>query len=112
MIYALNFSKKALKELANIHDPFYSAVKRDITNLTINPRPQGYKKLKDRDGYRIRTGNYRIIYDILIMNFSLILLPLDIEKTFTNNYTYIRWYFAQWVSCSFGKRIAIKMMKM
>jgi mRNA interferase RelE/StbE len=32
--------------------------------LEENPRPAGYKKLKDRDGYRIRTGNYRIIYDI------------------------------------------------
>ena len=41
MIYALNFSKKALKELANIHDPLYSAIKQDLTNLTINPRPQG-----------------------------------------------------------------------
>lgn len=27
-------------------------------------RPQGYKKLKGREGYRIRTGNYRIVYNI------------------------------------------------
>lgn len=25
----------------------------------------GYKKLKGRDGYRIRVANYRIIYEIL-----------------------------------------------
>ena len=29
-----------------------------------NPRPQGYKKLKGRKGYRIRVGNYRVIYEI------------------------------------------------
>jgi mRNA interferase RelE/StbE len=29
-----------------------------------NPRPHGCKKLKGREGYRIRVGNYRIIYDI------------------------------------------------
>jgi len=33
--------------------------------LEENPRPAGYKKLKARDGYSIRTGNYRIIYEIL-----------------------------------------------
>ena len=29
-----------------------------------DPRPNGCKKLKGRDAYRIRSGNYRIIYDI------------------------------------------------
>jgi mRNA interferase RelE/StbE len=64
MTYTLNFSKKALKELEKINDPFYSNVKEAIAHLTTNPRPQGYKKLKGRPGYRIRTGNYRIIYEI------------------------------------------------
>jgi mRNA interferase RelE/StbE len=32
--------------------------------LEINPRPFGYIKLKGRDAYRIRVGNYRIIYEI------------------------------------------------
>ena len=64
MIYTLNFSKKALKELAKINDPFYSSIKEAITNLTIDPRPQGYKKLKGSHGYCVRIGNYRVIYDI------------------------------------------------
>ena len=32
--------------------------------LADNPRPYGYIKLKNRQGYRISVGNYRIIYDI------------------------------------------------
>ena len=32
--------------------------------LEDNQRPNGYKKLKCRDAYRIRVGNYRIIYEI------------------------------------------------
>ena len=64
MAYSLNFSRQALKELAKINEPHYSNIKQAIFNLTENPRPQGYKKLKGRDGYRVRTGNYRIIYDI------------------------------------------------
>jgi mRNA interferase RelE/StbE len=64
MVYTLNFSKQALKELGEIHEPFYSNIKQAIFDLAENPRPHGYKKLKGRDGYRIRVGNYRIIYDI------------------------------------------------
>ena len=61
MSYFLNFTKKALKELDKINEPYYSAIKLAIQNLTINPRPQGYKKLKGRNGLRIRVANYRII---------------------------------------------------
>lgn len=64
MIYFLNFSRQALKELEKINEPFYSNIKQAIFGLTENPRPNGYKKLKGRDGYRIRVGNYRVIYDI------------------------------------------------
>jgi mRNA interferase RelE/StbE len=32
--------------------------------LGSNPRPNGCKKLKGRDGYRIRVSDYRIIYEI------------------------------------------------
>ncbi|MDQ6901721.1 MAG: type II toxin-antitoxin system mRNA interferase toxin, RelE/StbE family [Bacteroidota bacterium] len=32
--------------------------------MAVNPRPQGYKKLKGTNAYRIRCGNYRIIYEI------------------------------------------------
>jgi len=35
-----------------------------ILALAVNPRPYGCKKLKGRDGYRIRKGDFRIIYDI------------------------------------------------
>jgi mRNA interferase RelE/StbE len=64
MVYCLNFSKQALKELGEINEPFYSHIKQAISDLSENPRPSGYKKLKGRDGYRIRIGNYRVIYDI------------------------------------------------
>ncbi len=64
MIYTLNFSKQAIKELAKIPAPYYANIKQAIIKLKENPRPNGFKKLKGRDGYRIRVGNYRIIYNI------------------------------------------------
>jgi len=35
-----------------------------IEKLAVDPRPEGCKKLKGRSGYRVRKGDYRIIYDI------------------------------------------------
>lgn len=64
MKYSLTFSKHALKGLEKIHEPHYSSIKNVIINLTENPKPQGCKKLKGRDGFRVRVGNYRIIYDV------------------------------------------------
>jgi mRNA interferase RelE/StbE len=64
MPYSLNFSRQALKDLEKINEPFYSNIKKSISDLTVNPRPHGYIKLKGRNGYRIRVGNYRVIYDI------------------------------------------------
>jgi len=64
MTYFLNFSKQAFKELEKISEPHYSRIKKAIYDLADNPRPHGYKKLQGIDGYRIRVGDYRIIYDI------------------------------------------------
>jgi len=50
--------------LEKINEPYYSKIKTAILNLAKNPRPAGYKKLKGRDGFRIRVADYRIIYDI------------------------------------------------
>ena len=35
-----------------------------MLELENNPRPSGCKKLQGRNGYRIRSGDYRIIYEV------------------------------------------------
>lgn len=80
MAYVVNFKKQALKELGKINEPFYSNVKQAIYNLADNPRPQGYKKLKGRDGYRIRVGNYRIIYEVFDFELQVDVITLGHRK--------------------------------
>jgi len=63
-VYQVTLKSRALKALEKISEPYYSAVKKAVYSLAKNPRPQGCKKLKGRDGYRIRVADYRIIYDI------------------------------------------------
>lgn len=56
--------ERAIKALEKINEPYYSNIKKAIYGLAHDPRPEGYKKLKGRNGYRIRVTDYRIIYDI------------------------------------------------
>ncbi|WP_372726681.1 type II toxin-antitoxin system RelE/ParE family toxin [Nostoc sp. TCL26-01] len=40
-------------------------IQTKIDDLAIEPRPNGVKKLKgEENSYRIRVGDYRVIYDI------------------------------------------------
>ena len=62
--YTAILSKKAQKQLDKLPDNIAEPILNAILDLEENPRPVGNKKLKGRDGYRVRIGNYRVIYDI------------------------------------------------
>ncbi|OYU84572.1 MAG: type II toxin-antitoxin system mRNA interferase toxin, RelE/StbE family [Flavobacterium sp. BFFFF2] len=63
--YTALLSKKAQKQLDELSDTIAEPIIAAIAKLEENPRPLGYKKLKGREGFRIRAGNYRVIYDII-----------------------------------------------
>jgi mRNA interferase RelE/StbE len=62
--YIIELTKKAKKKLDKLPDLIAYQIIETISQLENNPRPVGSKKLKGRDGYRIRSGNYLIIYEI------------------------------------------------
>lgn len=64
MIYKLNISRKAQKFLTTISATDYQRIKENIANLAQNPRPPNCLKLKGREAWRIRVGDYRVIYEI------------------------------------------------
>lgn len=63
-MYQVVIEKQAQKQLAKIPPPHYQNISEALQNLADNPRPHGYKKLKGRPGFRVRVGDYRIIYNI------------------------------------------------
>lgn len=63
-MYSLLILKRAQKELAKLPDKMYQIIRDEIRSLAHNPRPSGCKKLFGRDGWRIRVGDYRVLYDI------------------------------------------------
>ncbi len=64
MAYKIAIKNSAVKSLAKIPEPYFSALKAAIYALAEDPRPMGCKKLKGRDSYRIRVSDYRVIYEI------------------------------------------------
>ena len=64
MMYQVVIEKQVQKQLSKISTRDYNNVVEAMKDLANNPRPHGYKKLKGRPGYRIRIGDYRIIYNI------------------------------------------------
>ena len=64
-MYSIDFSKNAQKKLDRLSDAIANPILTAIGSLSSNPRPHGYRKLKGRKGYRIRVGDYRVIYEII-----------------------------------------------
>ena len=64
MSYKLYILQRAQKELFNLPEDSYGRIKASINDLANDPRPHGCLKLAGREGWRIRVGNYRVIYEI------------------------------------------------
>jgi mRNA interferase RelE/StbE len=77
MIYNIQISRSAQKQLAKINNPFFKAINEKILALKSNPRPPGCKKLKGNESWRIRVADYRIIYEI--RDDILIIIVIDID---------------------------------
>ncbi len=64
MKYALKIIRKAQKDLDSIKGKDFDFIKNKILSLSSNPGPFGCNKLIQEEGYRIRVGNFRVLYRI------------------------------------------------
>lgn len=63
--YTVFITKSAEKELAKLPVQVIIRIREAVIGLTDEPRPSTCKKLKGfKDLYRIRVGDYRIIYSV------------------------------------------------
>lgn len=62
--YRLELTSTAQKNLKKIDRQILTRVLSKIKSLEEDPFPNGVKKLVSNDGYRIRVGDYRIVYDV------------------------------------------------
>ena len=64
MDYEVFILRRAQKQLAGLPKQNYARIRDSLAALAVNPRPSGCKKLTGREGWRIRSGDYRVIYEI------------------------------------------------
>ncbi len=58
MAYEIEISRAAAKQLTKVR------IDEAIRSLAEVPRPPGAKKLVGLDAYRVRVGEYRIVYEV------------------------------------------------
>lgn len=64
MLYNLLILRPAQKELAGLPEVNYKRIILAIAKLASDPQPHGSRKLSGREGWRIRVGEFRVIYEI------------------------------------------------
>ena len=63
--FSILFTRSAAKELERVPTKDRHRIVTRIGTLADNPRPMGTEKLSGDDKYRIRQGDYRILYEIV-----------------------------------------------
>ena len=62
--YELTFRPSVAKDLRDVAKTDVKKILARIDSLRDDPRPPGCEKLTGQEGYRLRQGNYRIVYTI------------------------------------------------
>jgi mRNA interferase RelE/StbE len=64
--YKIEWKTSALKELKNLDNSAIPRIVAAVESLSGNPRPAGVRKLQGSEHtYRIRVGEYRVVYEIV-----------------------------------------------
>jgi mRNA interferase RelE/StbE len=76
--YRITFLPGARRQFTKLPKNIQKRLQKAIDGLSTNPLPDGVKKLTDGDNtYRIRVGDYRIIY--YIFNTELIVFVVKVK---------------------------------
>ena len=74
--YKLLVTSSATKEIEALPKQDRRRVVAKIASLSNDPRPPGCEKPSGRDQYRIRQGDYRIVYDVQDLNLVVVVVKV------------------------------------
>ena len=80
MTYSIFIEKSAQKDRAKIPQKDRIRIIKSIEELSRNPRPAKSKKLTGRDAWRIRVGDYRVIYEIYDVRLLILIVVIGHRK--------------------------------
>ena len=62
--YTIRIKRSAEKEMDHLPEKMFRRISEAILRLESDPRPPGSKKLRGVQDYRLRVGQYRILYSV------------------------------------------------
>ena len=81
MVYSVHLAPAAERQLKALDKPVRARIVRRLRKLEETPRPQGVEKLSGPDDlYRIREGEYRIIYTIKDKELMVLVVKIGHRK--------------------------------
>ena len=81
MTYTVIIKKSAQKQIEKIPAIYLNKIKTAILNLAGQPRPHGAIKLTgSKNIYRIRIGDYRVVYEITDKTLFVYVFDIDHRK--------------------------------
>ena len=84
--YSLRFAPAAERQFKKLSKPVQLIIRDAIDALADNPIPEGAVKLQGVKGlWRIRSGEYRIIYTIERMEITVVILKINDRKNVYRN---------------------------
>lgn len=87
MTYQLIIKASAQRALEKLDDVSRQRVHKAIMGLATNPRPFGYVKLSGHEQlYRVRSGDYRVIYTIRDQQLMVIVLTVAHRREVYRNF--------------------------
>jgi mRNA interferase RelE/StbE len=78
--YSVSILRSAQKSLGSLPASAQDRIIAAIERLAANPRPFVAKKLTGRDAWRIRIGDYRVIYEISDANLVVLIVDVGHRK--------------------------------
>jgi len=82
-MYRIEIKSGAEKFLSKLPSEYHRRVKEKIDDLSHNPFPAGYKKLKAIERkvqYSVRSGHYRVIYEVIKDEILVLIVKIGHRK--------------------------------
>lgn len=82
MVYKLVFTKQAVKTLQRMPASIAKAIYLKMEKISQNPfeSHSNVTKLQNREGYRLRVGDWRIIYEVQQEKVIVLVLKIGLRK--------------------------------
>ncbi|MDB3958698.1 type II toxin-antitoxin system RelE/ParE family toxin [Opitutales bacterium] len=83
--YRLRLKKSAAKEIEKLPKKDCTRLVGAIQNLLNDPYGQNAQKLSGQEKYRIRVGNYRVLYEIINNDLVIVVVKVGHRKDVYRN---------------------------